>query len=61
MNTTTLILRDVIEQIEKRREELDRARDLRSVVITVRMKTGITPPQIQFSTSTVELGSNSKP
>lgn len=61
VNTTTLILRDVIQQIEKRRYELDSAHDLRSIVITVRMKTGITPPQIQYSTTSVELGgSNSK-
>lgn len=56
MNTTTLILQDVIKKIENRREELDRSSDLRAVVITVRMKAGTVPMQIRATTCSVEKG-----
>lgn len=56
MNTTTLILQDVIKKIENRREELDRSSDLRTVVVTVRMKTGTVPMQIRATTCSVEKG-----
>ena len=56
MNTTTLVLKEIITKVEKRRDEIDRSTDLRAVVVTVRMKPNQFPPQIQFSTTIVEKG-----
>ena len=59
MNNTTLILREVIQLIEQRRDELDRSTNLRGIAITVRLKTGVIPTQVQYSYSSVDLGNGS--
>ena len=55
-----LLVRETITLVAqvngKRRDEIDRAGDLRAVVVTVRMKPNQFPPQIQFSTTIVEKG-----
>lgn len=53
---TTIVLKEIIKGVEKRREDLERATDLRSITVTVSMKPGTVPSRVRRTTTLVECG-----
>lgn len=53
---TTAVLTEIIKHVEKRRDDLERAGDLRSITVTVTFKTGVVPPVVRWTTTNIECG-----